>query len=175
MIPLTFEFSLDASETVRAATELQKRARTFDSMRIVAAALVVSSISAVAFRLGPKVIAANVGVLVLMILFELGWPRYLERHVRKFYLTTPALAGVQRYVFADDGLTMSSEGSSILVRWPSILQAVETKEFFLFYYSPKAAYYLPRRVVGRDNQEGALRAGLREKLGAKASQLGGAV
>jgi hypothetical protein len=165
---LAFTFSLDPAETVRATEELAKRARAFNTQRLLIGALVVSTASAIAAGLPRYLIAANAVILVLLVLFEVGWPRYLERQVRKFYLATPALAGMQRYVFADDGLTMSSEGSALVVRWSAILKAAETKEFFLLYYSPKAAYYLPRKAVSRDDVD-ALRALLRAKLGAKAS------
>jgi hypothetical protein len=171
MGPLVFTFSLDAAETVRATDELAQRRRKVNTFRIVMGALVVSTISAIAVGLGPAVVSANVGVLTLMILFELGWPRYLEREVRKFYRATPALAGDQRYVFDDDGLTMSNDASAMSVRWSAIQRVAKTKEFYLLYYSPKAAYYLPRRAVAQVNREEALLDLLHAKLGEKGVQL----
>ena len=57
------------------------------------------------------------------------------------------------------------------MRWDALVEAAETDEFFLFYYSKKCAYYLPKRVVGGPEDQAVLRAFIRQHAGTRAKGL----
>ena len=168
---LKFEFALDAAETIRASQEIEKRARSarlqVAIMVLYAAPITIGMVRGAS--LGFYV--AYFGVVVIIMLFGRIWPTIRERQVRKYYDGAPAFRGVQRYEFNDDGLALSNDHTSNLIRWTAFTEAVETPEFFLLYYSPKCAYYLPKRIVTNESQTDAVREFLREKLGPRAEHL----
>lgn len=169
--PLKFEFALDAAETVRAGQEVEKRGRS-GRLQAVLMLLFAAPLTIGIVRGAPsKFYAAYFGILIGILLLTLIWPAIRERQVQKFYDAAPAFRGIQRYEFADEGLGLSNDQASNLVRWTAFTQAVETPEFFLLYYSPKCAYYLPKRVVETEGQAVAIRGLLRDKLGEKAESL----
>ena len=87
------------------------------------------------------------------------------------YASAPALNGPQRYEFTADGLAISNAGVQNLVRWSAFVEAAETSEFFLLYYAKNCAYYLPRRIMGTEEQVDAVRRLLRERLGDRATHV----
>jgi drug/metabolite transporter superfamily protein YnfA len=168
---LKFEFALDAAETVRASQAIEKRARSVRLQAVLMLLFAAPITMGIVRGASSRFYAAYFSVLVVIILFSRIWPTIRERQVRKFYDAAPALRGIQRYEFADDGLALTNDHASNLVRWTAFTQAVETPEFFLLYYSPKCAYYLPKRIVANESQTDAVREFLREKLGPKADHL----
>jgi hypothetical protein len=49
------------------------------------------------------------------------------------------------HVYSQYGLMVKGKASQLTLGWKSISRIVETKDFFLFYYSGTAAYFLPKR------------------------------
>lgn len=171
MATLSFVLALDPAETVRASREIQRRARTIRGKLLLMAAVPVPLVLDILFKPSRAVLSAYFAISAAIVLFALLWPSIRKRQLKRFYETTPALNGPQRYVFTDDGLALSNDGATNLIRWSAFVEAAETTEFFLLYYSPKCAYYLPRHVVAKEDQEDALRGFLREKLGEKAKHI----
>jgi hypothetical protein len=101
-------------------------------------------------------------------LIALIWPRLRKRQVRRLYASAPALNGPQRYEFTEDGLAISNASVKNLIQWSAFVEAAETKEFFLLYYAKNCAYYVPRRIMGPEEQVDAVRRLLRQHLGNRA-------
>jgi len=54
---------------------------------------------------------------------------------------------------SEQGVRASCVAAASEVRWEALHKVVETGEFFLFYYAPKCAFYLPKRALSdRDAQ-----------------------
>ena len=169
--PLVFELVLDPAETVRAGQEIERRDPSWQSWRLWAFWLLIPLTMIVAFRWPIRALGAVLGAAIFGGLVALLTPALRRRRVRRAYAATPALAGPQRYEFTDDGLALSNASVSNLVRWSAFVQAAETPEFFLLYYSKRCAYYLPRRIMGPEAQIDALRELLRSRLGDRAAHV----
>lgn len=108
-----------------------------------------------ALRLGPLTIA----VLVLLLGFGriTGWLRawQLSRN-------DPNVADPFTFAFFDDHLTIRLKTLRSDLAWDGLHAVGETPTMFLFYYSPRAAYFLPKRAVGGEAAE--LRAWIRGRL-----------
>jgi hypothetical protein len=61
------------------------------------------------------------------------------------------VGGQQTFSFGDEGLRMSGAHWDGSVRWDAIIKCVETRSFLLFYFAPRFAYYLPKRVLSADD------------------------
>lgn len=168
---LAFEISLDPAETVRASREITRRARSSTYLQAVVFWLCLGGAFFLAFNVGFVAIEILGVVFALLGLYALFWPMIQRTRLRRYYKNTPALSGPQRYNFTEDGLLLANDGSETLIRWPSVLEAAETREFFLVYYSKKCAYYLPKRVMHSDDVENDLRAFLHAKLGERAAHV----
>ncbi len=62
------------------------------------------------------------------------------------------------------GLECRDDGTSAKFEWRAIERVVETEEFFLFFYTAKCAYFIPRRMVP-DVDLAPLRALVRRHVG----------
>jgi hypothetical protein len=165
---LSFEFVLDPSETVRAGHAIEERAGG-RSWRIWLFWLMIPLAGAIGFRAPARALVGLLLISALILLINLVLPLLRRRQIRRFYAGTPALAGAQRYQFSDQGLTLSNASASNTLRWSAFVEAAETPEFFLLYYSKRCAYYLPRRVMGPEVQVDAMRRLLRDQLGERAT------
>jgi YcxB-like protein len=169
--PLTFELVLDPAETVRASQEIERRARTRGALGLWLFWLLIPLSMAISFRAPARVLLACLALMGIAVLLAAVLPAIRRRQVRNVYAGTPALAGPQRYEFTQDGLAVSNESVSNLIRWSGFVEAAETPEFFLLYYSKKCAYYVPRRILGSEEQVDAVRRLLRERLTERAANV----
>ena len=102
----------------------------------------------------------------------LATPWVQRRQLRRAYAETPSLREPQVYRFSDAGLSITGGPATITLGWDAIVEALETEEFFLLFYSKQCAYYVPKRATGGIAEQGALRALLRRHLDTRASTLG---
>ena len=59
------------------------------------------------------------------------------------------MAGEQVYEFTPEGMVTRGGLHAISLRWEAFNRAVETREFFLLYFSAGAAYFIPKHAVAR--------------------------
>jgi hypothetical protein len=169
---LTFEFILDPAETVR-ATRAVRRRQGFAWMAWAnwAAAAVMGAL----YFLLPVDLRSlwlvGIAAFVLAGLVEPGTTWVLRRHYRHVYRESPDLRGVQVYRFSAAGLTITGGATTVTFGWDSFIDAAETTEFFLFYYSKRAAHYLPKRAMSDDVQDRRLRDLIVAGMGDRASGL----
>lgn len=114
------------------------------------------------------IISIGVGLKLLQRVLEWGVPRMAAGSFRN---NNPCAPHPMRRELDDVGLHTGCEVVTTLLRWEGIAQVVETPEFFLFYYMPRSADYLPKRAVGSDAMLERTRSFLRTRLGAKARLL----
>lgn len=57
------------------------------------------------------------------------------------------VGGEQTFAVGDEGIRMSGAHWDGSVRWDAVVRVVETSSFLLFYFSPRFAYYVPKRVM----------------------------
>lgn len=88
-----------------------------------------------------------------------GWLRAIQ--VRK---NDPNVAHPFTYEFGDSGLRLKLHTLSSELRWAGMARIRETADMFLFYYSPRTAYFLPKRAIGPGSEIEALRGWIRLRL-----------
>jgi hypothetical protein len=96
-------------------------------------------------------------------------PGLLRRQVRRQLEQTPSLREAQTYRFAETSLQMGNPLAATELGWDAVIAAAETPEFLFVYFSPKCAYYLPKRVVGARLDD--VRRFLHNRLGPRAGGL----
>jgi len=170
--PLTFSFQLDPAETVRASQVVARR-RPFGWTERWALPL-IAGCGLLFIALGkPWHEMWLLGAIVLALgILQVLIPIVQRRTLRRAYDETPSLRGPQTYEFSDTGLVMSGVSSSMTLRWDSLVEVIETREFLLFYHTKRAAFYLPKRATPDAAQQAALRDLLRTHLGPRAAGLG---
>ena len=170
--PLVFEFLPDAAETVRASALIQRRAR-FGWVRLTLwPALIflgaLYAYSGVAWRDMWLLYLSAAFVLMLTV----GGPAIQRWQLGRLYAGSPILRAPQQYEFTVDGVSIRGGPAASTMRWDAFREAVETDEFFLFYLSPRIAYYLPRRAITDRRAANELRVLLHSVLGDRARAVG---
>lgn len=169
--PLTYQFHLDPAETVRASRLVLQRGRFAWMHRFVWPLLlglaILSLITGDSWRdlrlLG--IVALLLGSLQLLAPIIQRW------QVRRSYAEMPTARSMQVYHFSDAGLQMSAGAASTTIGWDVVLEARETREFFLFFFAKRRAYYLPKRAVGDAAEQRHLRDLLRMALSSRAASI----
>ena len=170
--PLTFAFQLDPAETVR-ASQIVARRRPFGWTERWALPLIIGfGLLFAALGVPWKNLWLLGAIALALFLLQLFIPIVQRRHLRRAYDDTPSLRGPQTYQFSDTGLVISGVSSSVSLGWDSLVEAIETREFFLFYHTKRAAFYLPKRAAPDEAQRAALRDLLQTQLGSRAVGLG---
>lgn len=105
-----------------------------------------------------------VALWVFLLRYSTGW--IAARQVAK---NDPDIVGGHTRVFREDGLYMSGATSSTRLSWDRIRRVVETDEFFHFFWTTNAAYYLPKRVIPTPQEEELFRAFVRGRIGERAT------
>jgi hypothetical protein len=171
---LVFQFQLDAAESVRAQGVLTREMRSFQISSVVLCALPVS-VFATSLWSGssvPRALVSSMPMAVtLLVMFLLVMPWLQRRAVRKTFVATPSFRHPQTYEFSERGLAMSNPLASSALRWEGIVRVRETSEFFLFYFSKRYAYFLPKRVFRNASEEAELRAFVASHVHASAPPL----
>ena len=107
---------------------------------VVLAAVLLGDIAS-ALQLGP--LTAVTAVVVF------GFPTLLGRlQAWRMARSDPNVNHPIRHTFAQSGLTVEMRTLTAELRWSGMYAVRETPTMFLFYYSKRLAYYLPKRVLG---------------------------
>lgn len=124
---------------------------------VVAIAGVVLGDARVAWRLAPSLVV--VGVLLLLFFRMTGWV-----HAWQVGRDDPNVAHPIVHTFDATGLQVATHSARVHLSWDGVHKVRETENMFLTYYSPRYAYFLPKRVVGSaanvDNLRDRIRAWL---------------
>ena len=170
--PLTFAFQLEPAETVR-ASQIVARRRPFGWTERWALPLMIGfGLLAIALGVPWKSLWLLGAIALAVFVLQLVIPIVQRRQLRRAYDETPSLRGPQTYQFSDTGLVVTGVSSSMTLGWDSLVEAIETSEFFLFYHTKRAAFYLPKRAAPDEAQRAALRDLLQTQLGPRAAGLG---
>lgn len=167
----TYQFRLEPAETVRAARHVQRRQPLAWAIWLVWPAL--AALTLLYWATGTPlrdlwllgIVAGGLLGMQVIAPFVQRW------QVGRAYAETPGLREPQRYELTTAGLVMAGGAASTTLGWDAILEVTETSEFYLFFYSKRCAYYLPKRVVGGAVDQRSLRTLLRTHLGVRAAGL----
>ena len=129
-----------------------------------------------------------IGINLLMVVSEGGWRGAFRGFALVFPLALAAwalrpwiarwtiarqrrrnamLAGTHTITLSGAGVRVEGPTMTLEHPWSGIVQARETKEQFLIYYTADSAYFVPRRAL-RERDEAPLRALLERSLGPRA-------
>jgi hypothetical protein len=113
---------------------------------------------------------AQNGLLLLVgPLFALvGVPLLHRMNVKQQRAGNASTAGEQTYAFSADGVRMWGSLSNTSVLWSGVTEVVETKRFFLLYFSAVHFLYIPKWRLSKE-QCSELRALLAHALGEQAA------
>lgn len=89
------------------------------------------------------------------------------RAARTTARSDPSVQGPQLREIDDAGVHSLGNGVRLDLPWNILLKAVETDEFFLYFYSKQLAFYVPKRVLPPADVQ-AVRVLTQAKLGARA-------
>jgi hypothetical protein len=87
-------------------------------------------------------------------LFRFGTPWLAARSYRKQH---PCVSDPFGVTLDGEGVRSTCSHSDVLIRWSGVRQAIETREFFLFFYSDRCAAYLPKRALTAPGELGRAR------------------
>ena len=76
----------------------------------------------------------------------------------------PNVAHPMTHTFNHSGLHIGMRTINAELKWAGMHKVRETPEMFLFYYSPRTAYFLPKRAVGHSDGPAALAGWIRARL-----------
>ncbi len=137
------------------------RAFQWIAFAAVALAVLLAVAGAASGDLGPALRIGPLAVAVIVLL--LGFGR-ITGWMRAWQLgrNDPNVGAPFTFAFFDDHLTIRLKTLKSDLAWDGLHAVGETPTMFLFYYSPRAAYFLPKRAVGHDAAE--LRAWIEDRL-----------
>jgi hypothetical protein len=99
-------------------------------------------------RIGPWLAFQNALPWLLLGVFYLTMmPLMARAAARKALENDPSLRGPQTRIVDDDGVHVLGAGFRQDLRWTDLVKAVETEEFFLFFYNKRQAHFVPKRVL----------------------------
>lgn len=169
--PLIYQFHLDPAETVRASRLVLQGGRSAWLRWLVWPLLLGMAILYLATGYSWRDLQL-LGIAALFLgSLEVLAPIIHRWQVRRIFAGMPTARSTQVFHFSDAGLQMSAGAASTTVGWDVVLQARETREFFLFFFAKRRAYYLPKRAVGSTEDQQILRDFLRTALGSRAASI----
>jgi hypothetical protein len=166
--PLSYQFVLDAAETVRASQAVARRARRRGLVLALYGICFAPIAVAVVTETVDRVLPPYLLVLAVILVGALAWVPIQRYRLRRLYAETPSLRGLQTYVLNTDQFECANDLSHSTMQWDAFTEVAETSEFFLFYLAKKRAYYLPKTAVGGASEEDRLRQFITSQLGARA-------
>ena len=66
----------------------------------------------------------------------------------------PRVRGTQVRTLSEAGFEARGAGFSQRLAWPELVRVEEVKDFFLFFYNRRAAYYIPKRCLQTADEAG---------------------
>ncbi|HET6680357.1 MAG TPA: YcxB family protein [Gemmatimonadaceae bacterium] len=173
---ITATFAFDPSEHYRAARAVTR----YTPMRYVPWGFAALALGILVWNVLPAVGEAEpltvFSIALPYLLLGVFWltliPLSQRRAARKLPERDASARGPQERVVDETGFHSRGNGVALDIPWHAMVRAVETEEFFLFFYCKQCAYYVPKRVLAapqlsevRDLARAALadRARLREQ------------
>lgn len=89
----------------------------------------------------------------------IGW--LLAWRIRRL---DPNVSHPHIHTIAQSGLKVQLHTADMELRWSGMFKVRELPDFFLFYYSKRSAYYLPKRSIGDPKVIDQVRVLIRERL-----------
>lgn len=86
--------------------------------------------------------------LFFPLLSFVGIPLLVRWQLLRAVKANPRLPCEMVRIVTADGLECRDDGTAARFEWRAIERVVATDEFYLFFYTKKCAYFLPRRLVG---------------------------
>ena len=87
-------------------------------------------------------------------------------------MSDPNVAHPITHTFDDSGLHIGMRTINTELKWEGMNRVRETPEMFLFYYSQRTAYFLPKRAVTRSDGSAGLADWIRSRLPAEVAYIG---
>ena len=171
---VTATFDFNATEHYRATRAVYHRT----PLRFMPWAFAAVILGLLAWNILPNWDEASsggrLGYTLPYIIFLAIWlpliPFMQRRAARKLPDRDPSARGAQERSVDVTGFHSRGNGVALDVPWHVMPRAVETEEFFLFFYNKQCAYYFPKRVLSAA-QLTDVRALARTNLGDKARLL----
>src|SRR5579871_1675254 len=113
---------------------------------------------------GPPPWLVLLGGLLLMFV---GFPLIHAQNVWQMRRRNRSVRGIHTFTVTPDGFESHGENFDVNLRWDAIHRVVETKEFFLLYFSATWAYFIPKACVSSSEQLQAIRGIIRHAVGDK--------
>ncbi len=106
-----------------------------------------------------------IGILAVVVPFALAFYR-ITGYIRAWQVgrLDPNVAHPVTHVIDESGYHVVTRTATVDLNWSGLHKVRETRDFFLIYYSRHYAYYLPKRVIGSEELEEAVRVAIRERL-----------
>lgn len=116
------------------------------------------------------VIGLVIGSLIsaLFLLFKNIPNPLFKWNVSRQFKSAPAFQETQRVIFDEDGIKGQNNLGGGETKWGAVIEAIESKDDFLFYTAKKFAMFFPKRCFANVEQQNQLRELIKRKLGDKA-------
>jgi hypothetical protein len=99
-------------------------------------------------------------------------PMSQKRRAKKLPTREPSVRGTQERGVDEAGLHIRGHGLTMDYAWPDLQSAVETPQFFLFFYNKNCAHFIPKRALPASGLDD-VRTVLRTYMGSRAKLAGG--
>ena len=129
----------------------------------------------IALKAGDDLTRRGIYGLPLWMLFSLGYV-YMFVFMPLLYAfqlwmgsrRNKTLLGLQHCSFSPAGFSTGNKTFVADFKWVAVIKALETKHFFLFFISPRAAHFVPKAYLRDKDERARFRNLIRTYLGAKA-------
>jgi YcxB-like protein len=171
-VAATYEF--DWQEHYRASREVARRMWTrWISWGFAAVALILATLNYFAAAGRASALSIFLNVLPWLVVGA-AWvaliPYMQRRAAKKLPSRDSSVQGLQTRALDATGYHSRGNSVALDIPWHAMLRAVETADFFLFFYNKQCAYYFPKRVLSATEIEKA-RMLLKDGLGDRAQTL----
>ena len=104
-------------------------------------------------------------LLVLVSVLSFGFPKLTGWiHAWSVGRSDPAVGYPLTHSWDETGVHISTAVANIELKWTGLHKIRETPDMFMFYYSTRLAYYLPKRAIPQTDEIPAPGEWLRERL-----------
>ena len=143
-----------------------RRVMKWGVLGVVILGALVASATAVSVSTTDPITFATVGLLVIAVTaLVLGFGR-LAGWIQAWQLKRhdPNVAHPITHFLDESGYHVTTRTTDIDLRWDGLHKVRETPEWFMFYYSRRLAYYLPKRALASREEAAELRTWIRAQL-----------
>lgn len=144
---MEYTFSFNAGEHWRAMRTVDRLSGAWRRQAAFALGLSCMVLGWTLVQPGPPGVADLWPLLLPPLLTFVLVPLLTRWKVSRIPTSDRSVRGELRRVVSDAGVEAHGNDVSMRFGWDGLRRAVETHEFFLFFYAPRAAYYIPKRAV----------------------------